>query len=340
MLKALVYEGPQKVVLKKSTIPKLLEGQARIKVIYCGICGSDIGIHTGKHPRAMAPLTLGHELVGIIEEIKGDDNGFKVGDRVVPYPLISCGKCFACKTGIPHVCESLKLIGIDVDGGIAEYVNCNTDVLFKVEESISSKTAAVVEPLAVVIRTLHQSQFKSQDTAVIIGAGPIGILTGMVLKNSGASKIIISDIDNARLNMCRELGFDVVNVKDKNLIDYVNESTDNIGVDVVFECSGSEASALDMTKICRISGTICMTGVHKAPHAVNLQDINFKEQTIVGSRVYTKREFGQAVEYANKHSNDLEKIVTHIISLDESHTVFDLIKNQNEDTVKILIDCQ
>ena len=339
-MKSLVYEGPEKVVLRENPIPELLDGQARVKIIYCGVCGSDIGIYAGKHPRAKAPLILGHELVGIIEEIKGESHGFKIGDRVVPYPLISCGKCFACKTGIPHVCKTLKLIGIDIDGGIAEYVNCNTNVLFKLEDSISSKAAAVIEPLAVIIRTLHQSQFKSQDTAVVIGAGPIGVLTGIVLKNSGASKIIISDIDNARLEICRELGFDTVNVKDENLIEYVDKATEGVGADIVYECSGSESSALEVTKLCRINGTIWMTGVHKEPHAVNLQDVNFKEQTIVGSRVYTKREFGQAVKYAEKHVEDLEKIVTHIVPLEKSYTVFDIIKNPEENTVKILIDCQ
>lgn len=339
-MKALVYTAKEKVEVLDREIPELKDGQVRIKVKYCGICGSDIGIYAGKHPRAKAPLILGHEFIGTIDEIQGGSGKFKPGDRVSAYPLISCGHCFPCKTGSPHVCQTLKLIGIDTDGGIAEYVNCDEDVLFKIDPSVSDKAAAVIEPLAVIVRTMHQSGFKMLDSAAVIGAGPIGILTGIVLKHSGASKVIISDVDEARLSMCREFGFETVNVKEQSMEDYVAKTTEGVGADVVFECSGAEPSALSMSKICRIGGTICMTGVHKAPHAVNLQDINFKEQTIVGSRVYTHREFGQAVAYAKEISGALEKIVTQILPLSESEGVFRMIADPGEMTVKVLVDCQ
>lgn len=339
-MKTLVYAAPEKVEIREMAVPEPQEGQVRIKVKYCGICGSDIGIFTGKHPRAQAPLVLGHEFIGTIDAINGGSGKFKVGDRVSAYPLISCGHCFACETGIPHVCQTLKLIGIDVDGGIAEYVTCDESVLFKIDESVSDKAASVIEPLAVIIRTVHQADFKALDSAVVVGAGPIGILTGIVLKHLGASKIIISDIDELRLDMCKEFGFETVNVKNDNLIDYVNNATNGVGVDVVFECSGSEVAALEMTKLCRIGGTICLTGVHKVPHAVNLQDVNFKEQTLIGSRVYTMREFGQAVVFAKEIAPELEKIVTHIVPLTESTKVFDLIKDPSEMTVKVVVDCE
>lgn len=339
-MKTLVYAAPEKVEIREMAVPEPQEGQVRIKVKYCGICGSDIGIFTGKHPRAQAPLVLGHEFIGTIDAINGGSGKFKVGDRVSAYPLISCGHCFACETGIPHVCQTLKLIGIDVDGGIAEYVTCDESVLFKIDDSVSDKAASVIEPLAVIIRTVHQADFKALDSAVVVGAGPIGILTGIVLKHLGASKIIISDIDELRLDMCKEFGFETVNVKNDNLIDYVNNATNGVGVDVVFECSGSEVAALEMTKLCRIGGTICLTGVHKVPHAVNLQDVNFKEQTLIGSRVYTLREFGQAVTFAKEIAPKLEKIVTHIVPLTESTNVFDLIKDPSEMTVKVVVDCE
>lgn len=339
-MKTLVYTGPGKVEVRDMDQAELKDGQVKIRVKYCGVCGTDIGIYSGKHPRAKAPLVLGHEFVGIIEEIKGKSKKFKIGDRVCAYPLISCGECFACKTGKPHVCKNLKLIGIDIDGAMAEYVNCNEDVLVKVNDSLSDKAAALIEPFAVVVRTLHRSNFKTLDTAVIMGAGPIGILTGIMLKHSGATKIIISDVDSERLKMCKEFGFETVDVKNQSLVDYVNEATCGVGGDVVFECSGAESSALDITKVCRIRGTICMTATHKAPHAVNLQDINFKEQTIVGSRVYTMREFEQAVEYAEQIKEDLEKVVTHIIPLERADEMFDIIKDPNQTTAKIIIDCQ
>lgn len=339
-MRALVYTAPEKVEVLEQEIPVTQPDQVKIKVKYCGICGSDISIYLGKHPRAKAHLILGHEFIGTVDEINGGSGKFKVGDRVSAYPLLSCGHCFACETGIPHVCKTLKLIGIDVDGGIAEYVTCNEDVLFKIDESVSDRAAAVIEPLAVILRTMHQANFQALDSVAIVGAGPIGILTGIVLKHCGACKIIISDIDEGRLEMCKELGFETVNSRTQNMVDYVDTVTEGVGVDIVFECSGSESAALDMTKLCRIGGTICLTGVHKVPHAVNLQDVNFKEQTIVGSRVYTLREFGQAVAYAKEIAADLEKVVTHIIPLSESSHVFDLIGDSKEMTIKVLVDCQ
>ncbi|MCI8599721.1 MAG: alcohol dehydrogenase catalytic domain-containing protein [Lachnospiraceae bacterium] len=339
-MKALVYTGPEKVEVQDLPIPELKEGQVRIRVTYCGICGSDIGIYSGKHPRAKAPLVLGHEFIGTIEEQKGCSGSFKNGERVVAYPLLSCGHCIACQEGRPNACKTLGLIGIDVDGGIAEYVNCDESVLFRVDPALSDKAAAVIEPLAVIVRTMHLANIKALDTAVVIGAGPIGALTVIMLKHIGAARIIVSDVDEARLSFCKEFGAETVNAKEKDLVEYVNETTDGDGVDLVFECSGSEPAALQVTKVCRIGGTICMTSVHKMPHAVNLQDLNFKEQTMVGSRCYTPREFGQAVEYAKVIASDLERVVSHIVPMDDSYQVFDMIKDPKENTIKVLVDCK
>jgi threonine dehydrogenase-like Zn-dependent dehydrogenase len=309
-------------------------------MIYCGVCGSDIGIFSGEHPRAKAPLILGHEFVGVIEEVAGNMKNFKPGDRVVAYPLLSCGACLPCGTGSPHICRSLKLLGIDVDGGIAEYASVDTDVLFKVPDELSDKVAATIEPLAVIVRSLRQARFQPLDSTVVIGAGPIGMLTGILLKHCNASRIIISDTDEARLALCREFGFETVDVKKTNLVDYVSAVTGGNGVDIVFECSGTGSGALEVTRLARIGGCICITGVHKAPRAVNLLDINFKEQWMVGSRVYTKREFELTVYNAASMAADLEKIVSQVVPLSESDKIFAMIADPTVNTVKVLVDCR
>lgn len=339
-MKALVYTGPNRVEVQDLPTPQARPETVKVKMHYCGVCGSDIGIFAGKHPRAKAPLILGHEFIGSVEAVEGGSGRFKAGDRVSAFPLITCGECLPCRTGSPHVCKSLKLIGIDRDGGMAEHAWIEEDKLFKLDDRLSDKAAALIEPLAVIVRTLHQAKFNLLDSAVVMGAGPIGLLTAIVLKHSGASRIIISDIDEARIAICRSMGFEAVDVAKTNLIDYVSDATGGNGVDVVFECSGAESAALEMTKLCRIGGTICMTGVHKAPHAVNLMDLNFKEQTLIGSRVYTKREFEMTVDYALAIADDLEKLVTHVVPLSEAETVFALIANPTEATMKVLVDCR
>lgn len=338
-MKALVYLGPETVKVEEKEKPEIKDGEIRVKVTYCGTCGSDIGIYKGVHPRAKAPLILGHEFVGIIDAC-GENSRFKLGDRVVAYPLISCGECYACLNGIPHVCESLKLLGIDLDGAMAEYAVCSEDVAFKIDDEVSDKVASLIEPLAVVIRTMHRANVLVGDKLVVMGAGPIGILTAIIARKSGASKIIVADIDENRLEFAKSLGFDALNSSSEDYKEYILENTDGYGADKVFECTGSEAVARDMTDICRIDGTICMTATHHGNPGVNLQAINFKEQTILGSRVYTLREFGMAVEMAKSLEKDLEKVVTHVVPLKESEKIFDMIKDKSINTVKVVVDCR
>lgn len=338
-MKALVYTAPSRVEVRDVPAPQPRENAAKVRMRYCGVCGTDIAIHAGKHPRAKAPLVIGHEFVGVIEEMRGGTRGFKPGDRVVAYPLLSCGVCLPCRTGSPHVCEKLRLIGIDRDGGMADYAWVEEDALVKVDDTLSDRIAALVEPLAVVVRSLHQARFQMRDSTVIVGAGPIGMLTAIALKHSGASRIVISDVDEARLNMCQALGYETVNGRNDGLSNYIAETTRGEGVDVVFECSGAESAALEMTKVARVGGTVCMTGIHKASHPVDLRELNFKEQILVGSRVYTKREFEQTVPYAAQIRDDLEAVVTQVVPLSRSEGIFDMIADPSIDTVKILVEC-
>lgn len=335
-MKAMVYTEPNKVEIRDIPEPTLKEGSVKLKIKYCGVCGSDISIFHGKHPRAKAPLVLGHEFLG---EVAVDGKKFKKGDRVVAYPLLSCGDCLPCRTGSAHVCNTLGLIGIDVQGAISEYAYVDEDVLFRVPEGVSDKAAAVIEPLAVIVRAIHQSNFKALDTAAVIGAGPIGMITGMMLKHMGASRVFISDIDEKRLEKAREFGMVAVNAKSESLNDAVKSATDGEGADVLFECSGAEVSVMQMTDITKVGGTICLVSIPKTPLKINLRDINFKEQHLVGTRVYTKEEFRQAVEYSAVINEDLEKIVSHIIPLKDSENVFDMIANPEFGTVKVLVDC-
>lgn len=335
-MKALVYVGPKQVEVRdiQSPIPKA--GQVKLKIKYCGICGSDIGIYLGTHPRAKAPLVLGHEFLG---EVLEDGGRLKQGDRVVAFPLLSCGGCLPCRTGNSHVCNTLGLIGIDKDGAISEYACVDEDVLFKVPDTLSDKAAALIEPLAVIVRAIHQAQMQALDTTLVVGAGPIGILTGMMLVHMGASKVYISDVNGNRLKQAAAFGMIPVDVGKEDLVKAVRDGTDGEGVDVLFECSGAESAAMQMTDLTRVGGMICMVSVHKAPHSVNLRDLNFKEQRMVGTRVYTKEEFRQAVEYAPRVQEELERIATHIVPMRESTGVFDLIANPESCTIKVLIDC-
>ena len=336
-MRGLIYEAPKKAKLVELDEPIKNEGEVLIDVKYCGVCGSDIGIYLGTHPRAKAPLVFGHEFIGTVAE---DGARFKKGDRVIPFPLLTCGECLACRTGNSHVCNSLGLIGIDKNGGMSERITVNEDVLFKIPDEVSDKAAATIEPLAVVIRAAHQANFQACQTAVVVGAGPIGMLMAILLKNIGAAEVIVSDVFENRLQVAKEFGFTTVNPLNESLEEKVKSMTDGEGCDVLFECSGSESAALEMTDICRVSGTICMVSVHKVPHKVNLQKLNFKEQNLIGTRVYTKEEFKQAAKLSVKLQKDLEKIVTHIVPLSNSEKIFEMFTDPSAGTIKVVVDCQ
>lgn len=338
-MKALQYVGAKKVEVKDVPVIPPAPGQAKIRVTYCGVCGSDIGIYSGKHPRAKAPLTIGHEFVGVIEEINGEANGLHIGDRVAAYPLLSCGTCYACRTGKDYICRQLRLIGIDLDGGMAEYVNCSTDALFRLPKNVPDPVCAVIEPLAVAVHSVRRSKFKPLDSAVIIGAGPIGILVGLVLKESGASRIIISDISEARLELCRGFGFETIDSRKESLHEYVDKTTDGEGVNIVYECSGAAAGAEEMTYPVCADGMICLVGVHKEARSVMLSDMHFRELNLTATRVYEKEEFRQTVDYIARIPEEVAKIVTDVIPLEESEQVFEYIADPANAAMKVVIRC-
>lgn len=335
-MKALIYKGPHEVAVEEREIPRI-KGNALIKVSYSGVCGSDLTIVSGKHPRAKAPLVLGHEFVGTVVEVEDNPDGIKVGDRVTMYPLFSCGKCLACRAGNKHVCNTLQLIGIDCDGCMAEYASVPTSKLIKVPDDIDDETASLLEPLAVIVHGIHMSGFKMMDEVMVTGGGPIGILTGIVLKEIGAAHVYITEIDKFRLSVCKELGMDIIDVETCDPVSFIREKTNGEGVDLLIEASGAPFAAEQMTDLVRVRGRILVLATHKKPTSVDLMKVNFKEISLVGSRVYTKEDYRQAVNYASRIKGSLKKIITHRLPLAEGHKAFDMINDKSQNTLKVLI---
>lgn len=174
------YLGPNRVNAKEVSVPEIGDDEALIKVEACGFCGSDISIVAGTHPRAKAPLTLGHELSGKIIEIKSSESSLVVGDNVTMFPLIACGECHACTHGNPQVCRDLKLYGFDLDGGMAQFVKLPVSSLMRLPDEMPARIGALIEPLAVAVHGVSRSNLDDVSLAVVLGAGPIGLLTALV----------------------------------------------------------------------------------------------------------------------------------------------------------------
>lgn len=338
-LQALRYLAPNVVKTENIKNPVCGQNEALIRVHAAGICGTDIAIATGKHPRAKPPLVMGHEFAGEIVEINAGEIGSRlsVGDPVTAYPLLVCGKCWPCKNGFKHVCRNLKLIGIDRDGAFAQYVAVPVDLIVKLPENLTYEQGALIEPLAVGIHALEMAGQPDWETAVVIGCGPIGLLVGLYLQQVGIETIIASDINAYRLKRAAKMGLRTFNSADGDLLDLVNEITQEEGTEIVFECAGSAAAALQMYELVRPRGKVIMVSVHKETHPVDLRAVSFKELTMIGTRVYTRKSYEKALKVVQ--NIPIDNLISHRVDINNAAKAFDLIQKA-EDVCKVMINME
>jgi 2-desacetyl-2-hydroxyethyl bacteriochlorophyllide A dehydrogenase len=326
------YLGPKRIETEVVPIPVIGSEEALIHVEACGFCGSDMNIMAGTHPRAKAPLTVGHELSGHIVQIGNPSAGWEVGEHVTVYPLISCGACYACTHSNPHVCRKLRLFGFDVDGGMAEFVKVPIESLVRLPKNMPARIGALMEPLAVAVHGVARTSMEEVGIAVVLGAGPIGLLTALVAQARGAGQVIISDVLPSRLELAKGLGLHAVKAGAELLAQVMKISHAN-GADVLFECAGHPSSAREMTALVRSRGTIVNLGVFKKPVEVDMQAVNFKEIEILGSRVYERKDFQGAIDLAMQLP--LDRIVSHVFSLTEVALAFEQF--QSSEACKVLV---
>jgi len=337
-MKSLVYHGKDSISVEEMEMPKLQEGEALIKVHYAGICGSDLNIWHGALSRIIPPVILGHEFCGEIVELKGrPKEGIKVGDRVTVEPLINCGTCLPCRMGHYHVCRRLKLIGVDVHGGFAPYVKSPFHRIYQLARDANMELAALSEPTAVATHMVRRSGVQVGDSVVVLGGGPIGLLVAQVARAAGAGKIYVSEINDFRLALAKELGFSVIDPKKTDPIQAVLEVTEGEGADVVFEEIGLPDAAAQMIAMTRVRGRILMGGIYKKPAPVDLQNVAIKEIEMVGSRVYDFRDFRAAIDMLNDGRVKGAPLISKRIPLDRIiEEGFDVIQGGGQ-VVKILV---
>jgi len=336
-MKAAIYSGVNTVENVVRPIPKPKNGETLIKVESVGICGTDMAIFAGKHPRAKAPLIMGHEVGGIVVEIAGEPpEGVETGSRVTFFPLISCGECNTCLSGKAYVCENLKLIGIDSDGGMAEYVVVPSESVIPVPENWNKKWAALIEPVSVAVHAVRRSSVKPGDNVLVLGAGIIGNLCAQMAKVAGAAQVVIADLIPFRLKIAETVGLVTVNLREEDLMARVKELTDGAGFDVTMECSGSAGAQKYTTAATRVLGEVLIVGMPKEPPPVDLRILAFKELTMIGTRVYEKVDFARAVEIVEQKRINIDNLITHEFPLDSIREAFDLMAKA-EDSLKILL---
>lgn len=337
-MKALVWTDINQLEIKNMDDPKPCAGEVLIRVACVGICGSDLHIWHGDHPRAKPPLIMGHEFVGTIAEVGPDVEGWSSGDPVAVYPVIGCGECAVCRDHGEHICGKLGLYGIDWNGGMAEYVKVRADKLHRLPAETDLTRAALIEPIAVGVHTMSLCGFKPGATAAIIGAGPIGVSVGMCAKQAGAKQVIIGDVSDFRLDVARKVGLETVNVKERNFAEVVRERTDGTGAEFVFEATGIPAAATNMLDPVAIAGMLVVVGIFPGAIPVDLRTVAFKELRMVGVRMYSPAEFSRAVELVCSGEIDVSPLITDVYPLERGVEAFDRTA-AGGDNIKILISC-
>ena len=325
-MKSIIYKGAGEVVSEEKAVPAPGAGEVLIKVAYAGICGSDMFIYQGTHPRAQAPLVMGHEFSGVIEA--GHPTLAK-GTPVTVYPLLSCGQCEPCKNGTPHVCNTLKLIGIDCDGGMAEYVKVPADKVVEIPAGLNLKLGAFIEPVAVGVHAVRRSGYKPGDTAVVYGAGPIGLCVAACLSYFGASRVLVIEANPYRLQIARELGFTTIDAANDDISAKVKEHTGGLNADYAFDCAAHPSVQNTLMDVIKVRGTAVVVGSYKKPPEVDLLKVEFKELTLIGIRVYERRDFDIAARILASGTIDFEQILT-VSAPEQAPQVFqDLLKGTN-----------
>jgi (R,R)-butanediol dehydrogenase/meso-butanediol dehydrogenase/diacetyl reductase len=336
-MKAAYYAGDKTIEVGESVLQAPGPGQVRLRVAYCGICGTDLHIFQGHMDgRVTIPQVVGHEMSGEIAEIGPQVSGWQVGDRVVVRPLDPCGTCAACQAGHAHICYNLKFLGIDTPGAFQGSWTVPAHTLHRLPAHLSLDEAALIEPLAVACHDVRRGEIRSGENTVVIGGGPIGMLIALVAGHRGA-KVLISEINPFRIQLARELGLETINPLETDLVAAVEERTDGAGADVVFEVSGSAAGASSMTQLVRTRGRIVVVAIFSEAPKVDLFRFFWRELSLYGARVYEPQDFDRAISLAAEGALPLTRLISVRRPLEELQTAFEQIESST-DLMKVLID--
>lgn len=340
-MKAAVLESWLNLQLKDIPIPIPGKDEALIKVIRAGVCGSDITVYKGKHMTATVPTVLSHEILGRIESLpEGYGGPFAVGQRVLMNPIISCGKCAACRRGLPHVCENLKLLGIHVDGGFAEYTKVAVDKLVAIGDDFPDEVAILGEPFAVGQHVMLNSDVQPGDKIFISGGATVGLYIAIFAKAAGAERVIISEINEPRRQFVESMGIETINPESTDVMALAQEITDG-GFDIVYDTSGAPSCILQMPDLCRCGGKLLSLGLSGDAYPFIIGKVSFKEIRLIGNRLYSQEDFEAGVRFLENNWKrlHLDRMVTDRLGLSEINRAFDMMLH-GENICKIIIDPQ
>jgi len=319
-MRAAVFHGPGDVRLTDVPTPKLREGDVLVRVTAAGICGSDVNRYRYGSQPWPPPFIMGHEFCGEIADVGAGVSEWKVGEQVVVQPTLSCGACFYCRSGHENLCVEFVrrgLTGSGTDGGFAEYVRVPAYQPHACPAELTPEIATLVEPTAVSVHGLRLADVDTLDTVLVVGIGNIGLLAILAAHAGGARRIVAVGKYPLRQELARRYGAAVVlGPDDPRLRERIVEETDGLGAEVALEAAGTPSSLRTAIAGARKGGRIVVLGVIREEVPLDYRGILMNEKHILGSIIYQRRDFADAIEILTRWGVD-PRHITVTIPLDD-----------------------
>lgn len=337
-MRAAVLTDPGKIELKDVADPEIGKGEILIQVKACAICGTDIKICKYGYTGINYPFILGHELAGIIVELKNNNAGFKVGDRVTINPNIPCENCFYCRAGLQTACDNLRTIGVHINGGFADFIRIpeqavSRGCVFHIPENVSFEEATLIDPVSCAVNQAELSGIKKGDVVVVIGAGPAGCLNVEVSKIYGAEKTILIQRSEQRLQQAAFVNADVyINSSIENPLQRILEETNGRGTDVVIvACASGEAQELAVKMVAKRGVINLFGGLQKGSRFIEFDSnsIHYKESYITGTHGCSNSHCKKGLDMIASGKVKAEEYLSSEFDLSEFHEAFKMAESKN-----------
>jgi L-iditol 2-dehydrogenase len=335
-MKAIVYHNAGDLRIEDLPIPDNNSQEMLVKIDACAVCGTDLKSYKHGNPRIKPPSVIGHEFTGLIDKIGVKVRGFSVGERIVMATSVSCGKCYYCRQGWNNLCLKIAPMGFHYPGGMAEYTVIPSLALenghvIKVPTSVDANHASLAEPLSCAINAVDNCDLQKGNTVVVLGAGPMGLMNVCVARNLGASKIILSEVSDKRLQQASNFNIDVlVNPQKENLEQIVKTHTNNLGADIVIVTAPAIPPQEMAINLVRKRGTVCLFSslpVGNEKISLNSRIVHYGEIRLVGTSDSAPRHVQQAVDLIHNGKIPAQKLVSHILKLGEFEKAFKFMES-------------
>ncbi len=338
VMRQAVMTAPGRIEFRKVAKPVPGADELVVRIRRIGICGSDIHVYHGLHPYTSYPVVQGHEVAGTVEAAGADVRGFAPGDRVVVMPQVTCGVCYPCRAGLYHICDSLRVMGFQTGGAAQDYFAVKAAMTLHVPDAVALDQAAMIEPLAVVVHALARFGGVRGKSVAVLGAGTIGNLAAQAAGAMGASKVLITDVSEYRLEKARRAGLSLLsNPRHEDLNEALLRAFGPDKTGLILECVGSAETISDAVRCARKGSTIVVVGVFARPVPVDLGLVQDRELVLAGSLMYRRPDWEQAIELAAAGAINFAEVITHRFAFDDYPKAYQTIEEAGGNCLKVML---